>query len=59
MSGKGTLKRRQADAIRAYRMAQEKIPHRQIAEALNIDVKHVKARVLLGERLATLKEGKL
>lgn len=58
MSGSGALKRKQADAIRAYRMAKDKVPHKRIAETINVDVKQVRSRILLGERLASLSEGK-
>ena len=56
MSGSGYEKRRRADAIRAAKMAQHGSTHRQIADAINVDVKQVKSRIELGERLMSLEE---
>lgn len=54
MSGSGYEKRRRADAIRAAKMAQEGATHRQIADAIGVDVKQAKSRIELGERLMSL-----
>ena len=54
MSGSGSTKRRQNDAIRAARMARDGSTNREIAALLNIDVKIVPKRIQLGERLLSI-----
>jgi prolyl-tRNA editing enzyme YbaK/EbsC (Cys-tRNA(Pro) deacylase) len=51
MAGNFSEKRAHADAKRAAHMQAEGLTTRQIAEAVGLDPKQVKARILLGQRL--------
>ena len=51
MAGNYSEKRAHSDAKRAAHMQAEGLTTRQIAEAIGLDPKQVKARILLGQRL--------
>jgi len=51
MSGSGVLKRRQAEAMRAAKLAANGWTHRNIAELLGKRDEQIKALIILGERL--------
>ena len=54
MPGSGAEKRAQADAVRAYKYAQQGMTHKEIAELIGKQVHQVKAAIQRGERLVSL-----
>lgn len=56
MPGSGAAKRKQADALRAYRASQEGMTHREIAELIGTKPDQVKSAIERGERIASLNE---
>lgn len=56
MSGSGSTKRSQNEAMRAARMARDGLTNREISASLNINVKIVPNRIQLGERLLSIEK---
>lgn len=58
MPGSGAQKRSRALALRCYNLRQEGFTLSQIADIVCIDKEKVRVRILLGQRLVQLGEGK-